>query len=681
MNKLAKETSPYLLQHAHNPVDWYPWGEEALMRARKEDKPILVSIGYATCHWCHVMEKESFEDHEVAAYMNEHFINIKVDREERPDLDHIYMMAVQILSGAGGWPLNCFLTPDGRPFFGGTYYPPMPAHNRPSWFQLLLHLKKTYDEKREVVESQANRITESIKSGDKRFFNDSIAANTKEAVFDETLADQLFEVLQSDFDNRDGGFGGAPKFPGTMTLDFLLAYHHYHQKERAFQHVLFSLSKMVRGGIYDQLGGGFARYATDNAWLIPHFEKMLYDNALLTSLMSATYKVAPRPWLERAIRETLSFIKREMTNEAGGFFSALDSDSEGEEGKFYIWSKAEVEEVLGEDANLFCEMYDVTVQGNWEGKNILHRNADEKQAAARYGLTVTELEESLEKCRQLLLKKRNFRVRPGLDDKILLGWNALMATAHANAWEALGDEAYRNTCLRNLDFLWDNFRAAPGILHHSYKDGYVKGLTFLDDYAFFIEALLAGFAVSNRLDLLEKASELTAEVIEKFGDSDGVQFFFTAASHTDVLLRKKEVYDAATPSGNAVMAENLQKLGILLDIPDYTKRAFLLLNTMKDSVSRFPSSFSRFARQILHFIHPPHEVAVVGPDFENTLVAIHRKYLPGLLLLGSDTGDSALPLLAGKTAAADGRTAIYVCQNYACLKPVYSLGAFEKLIE
>lgn len=681
MNRLANESSPYLQQHAHNPVDWYPWGEEALERAKKENKPILVSIGYATCHWCHVMERESFEDKEIADYMNEHFINIKIDREERPDLDHLYMMAVQILTGSGGWPLNCFLTPDGRPFYGGTYYPPMPSYNRPSWLQLLIHLKKTFEEKREVVESQANRITESIRNGNKRFFDDNLALEGTTPAFSEDDLVAIFERLQVDFDKEHGGFGAAPKFPGTISLDFLLAFHYYFPDKGALEHVLFSLKKMVNGGIYDQLGGGFARYATDSAWLIPHFEKMLYDNALLVSLLSETYKVVGSPWLEAAIRQTLEFTAREMTSPEGGFYAALDADSEGEEGKYYVWSMEEIEQVLDMDAPLFCAAYGVSEGGNWEGKNILTQVQSVEKLAAERGLSVAQVDIILTHCRQQLLEKRTERVRPGRDEKILLGWNALMATAYARAFQALGEEAYRYAGLRNLDFLWDKFRAGSSVLLHSYKDGKAKGLTFLDDYAFFIEALLEGYSISLRTDLLEKAAALTEEVIQKFGDPGGVHFFFSSSDQEDILLRKKEVFDSATPSGNAVMAGNLQKMGILLDKPAYTDRAIRLLATMKDSVRQFPSSFSRYARQMVQVVHLPVEVAVVGPEAKSLITGINRKYFPSMLLMGTVGDEEQAPLLRGKTSLADGSTGIYVCKDYACQAPVATIEEFEKLIQ
>jgi uncharacterized protein YyaL (SSP411 family) len=680
MNKLANENSPYLLQHANNPVDWYPWGEEALERARREDKPILVSIGYSTCHWCHVMERESFEDKEVAGYMNEYFINIKVDREERPDIDHIYMMAVQALTGSGGWPLNCFLTPDGRPFYGGTYYPPMPAHNRPSWFQLLLHLSKTFQEKRDVVEKQADRITELIRNGEKRFFDDSLGPEGTEAAFDSSYLRGVFGRLKEDFDQRYGGFGGAPKFPGTMSLEFLLAYYSAYQEDEALNHVIFSLEKMIKGGIYDQLGGGFARYATDSAWLVPHFEKMLYDNALLTGLMADTYKVMPSPLLETAIRETLTFIEREMTDKSGGFYSALDADSEGVEGKFYVWSKEEVDEVLGENAPLFCAYYDVTEKGNWEGTNILHRDSSLEAVASGLGISAVEAKERLSDACQRLFARRAERIRPGLDDKVLLSWNALQASAYAKAYQALVDEQYKETCLRNLDFLWENLRDDNGRLLHSYKDGQAKGIAFLDDYAFFIEALLDGYQVSFRKDLLDRAALLAEETIRLFADPEGAHFFFSPEGQKDIILRKKEVYDSATPSGNAVMAGNLQKLGLLLDKPEYSQRASRLLASMKESVSRFPSSFSRFALNTFLQVHPPLEIAIVGEEVKARHREVLGLYAPGALIMGAPQSDDRFPLLEGKSPLPDGSTAIYLCRNYACQRPVTTIGELKQLI-
>ena len=447
MNHLIKETSPYLLQHANNPVDWYAWKPEAFARAKAEDKPILVSIGYSTCHWCHVMEHESFENQTVAAFMNAHFVCIKVDREERPDVDQIYMEACQIISGNGGWPLNCFLLPDGRPFFAGTYYPPTSAYGRPSWTQVLKNLSDAYVHKREIVEQQAEQLTDMIRNSDKNHVKNK--DNTEGGnfqtfegdvtnVFDRDYLNNAFYAMRERFDRVEGGWGGAPKFPSTMSIQFLLDYYFYTKNEEALAHAELSLQKMIQGGIYDQIGGGFARYATDRAWLIPHFEKMLYDNALLISVISDAYKLTKRDIYSETIEETLTFIQREMSHTEGGFFSAYDADSEGVEGKFYVWQKAEIEAALGEEAALFCEFYDVSEEGNWEENNILWRQKSYSEFVTEKGIDATILKEKLRICRKKLFDIREKRIKPGLDDKILLSWNALMISAFARGLRSSG---------------------------------------------------------------------------------------------------------------------------------------------------------------------------------------------------------------------------------------------------
>ena len=448
-NQLCDETSPYLLQHAHNPVDWYAWKEAAFAKARAEDKPILVSIGYSTCHWCHVMERESFEDEQVAAFMNAHFVNIKVDREERPDVDQIYMEACQVISGGGGWPLNCFLTPDGRPFFAGTYYPPQPMYNRPSWLQILENLAVAFKTKRTVVEEQADKMTEIIRGSDeqliKRFTKKEGAGSTLEdfgsglreiGLLNKSFLTTSYKGLERQFDREAGGFGGAPKFPGSMNLAWLLEYNHYTQEADAVEHALLSLDKMIMGGIYDQIGGGFSRYATDKFWLVPHFEKMLYDNALIVSVLADAYKITKHPLYQETIEETLGFVLREMTDPEGGFYSAYDADSEGVEGKYYVWTKEEVEAVLGPNAALFCSFYDVTSEGNWEEHSILHREACFEAFAENKGLNLDVLKQTMSDCRRKLYETRSGRIKPGLDDKILLSWNALMVSAFAKSHEA-----------------------------------------------------------------------------------------------------------------------------------------------------------------------------------------------------------------------------------------------------
>ncbi|HRQ52582.1 MAG TPA: thioredoxin domain-containing protein, partial [Agriterribacter sp.] len=467
-NHLIHETSPYLLQHAYNPVNWYPWNEEALKKAEKENKPILVSIGYAACHWCHVMERESFEDERVAAIMNEHFVNIKIDREERPDLDHIYMNAVQTITGSGGWPLNVFLTPSRKPFYGGTYFPPSPVSGRPSWQQVLQGVVHAFRDKRGEIESQAENLTgHLLQSGSFGITAPSGKENITAAQFN-----TVFEHIMQSADMQNGGFGRAPKFPQTFTIQFLLRHFYYAQNEEALRLALLSLDKMIYGGIYDQLGGGFARYATDNGWLVPHFEKMLYDNALLVIVLSEAYQLTKDPLYADTIQHTMSFIERELTSEEGGFFSALDADSEGVEGKYYVWNKQEVDAVLQENADLFCKYYDITEEGNWEHQNILRVKQPLAAFAAQNGWDKEAVASTLQSCRTRLLELRRKRKPPLTDDKILLSWNALMNIACSKAYGALGKERYKQTAQRNMAFLLDKFRAADtGNWLHAYKNG------------------------------------------------------------------------------------------------------------------------------------------------------------------------------------------------------------------
>ncbi|HRI58481.1 MAG TPA: thioredoxin domain-containing protein, partial [Saprospiraceae bacterium] len=467
MNKLQSETSPYLLQHAHNPVDWYAWRPEAFERARAEQKPILVSIGYSTCHWCHVMERESFENEDIAAFMNERFINIKVDREERPDVDAIYMDACQILTGGGGWPLNCFLTPEGKPFYAGTYFPPRPAHNRPSWLQLLQHLANIWETQRDVALDQAEKLTAHIARSDDIFIQKPSNPNpeTLKPSNPETLQpsnpptlkpsnlESIYYQMRERFDRVEGGFGGAPKFPSTMAIQYLLNYHWFTGNPEALEQAVLSLDKMIHGGIYDQLGGGFARYATDREWLVPHFEKMIYDNALLVSVLSEAYKLTGKALYKETIEETLHYVRREMTGADGGFYSAQDADSEGVEGKFYVWDKGEIGEILGGEAQLFCAFYGVTEHGNWEEKNILWRPVSYEAFAAANDTEVGRLKSRLQSGREKLFAVRSKRIWPGLDNKVLLSWNALMTSAYCAAFTALGNEEYRTTAVRNIEFL------------------------------------------------------------------------------------------------------------------------------------------------------------------------------------------------------------------------------------
>ncbi|MCA0235961.1 MAG: thioredoxin domain-containing protein [Bacteroidetes bacterium] len=693
MNHLHHERSPYLLQHAHNPVDWYAWKPEAFERARAEQKPILVSIGYSTCHWCHVMERESFENEQVAAFMNEHFVNIKVDREERPDVDAIYMEACQIMTGGGGWPLNCFLTPEGKPFYAGTYFPPRPAHNRPSWMQLLQYLADVWKNEPQKALDQAEKLTRHIEHNEGVFLRKNENPELSHATgFTPADLDAVFSRLQRDFDLREGGFGGAPKFPATMAIRFLLAYQYLRQQPAALEHALFSLDRMIGGGIYDQIGGGFARYATDRAWLVPHFEKMLYDNALLVSaladasMLAQEYAAQNPEWARRerlyndTIRETLQFIEREMTHPEGGFYSALDADSEGVEGKFYVWEQAEIEAALGANAELFCAFYGVTPEGNWEEKNILWRPETLEAFAARENMEVDDLKKRLAAGREKLLAVRTTRIRPGLDDKILLGWNALMCSGYVAAYRALQEESWCAVAVRNMDFLLEKFQSDTGdTLLHTWKDGHVQYDAFLEDYAFLIAALIDLYEITFDLNYLRHAEKYTGLVLSYFSDSATGLFYFTGSHQTDVVMRKKDLQDNATPSGNSTMAHNLQRLAILLGRTDWQERAQQMLKQVEDAVKTYPRSFERWAMALLMEAYPYHEIAILGKDAAEKAATIRGHFLPNAVIAASVQISDELPLLAEKVAGND-TALIYVCRDFTCQRPVATIGEFWELV-
>ncbi|MFK7796307.1 MAG: thioredoxin domain-containing protein [Aureispira sp.] len=664
-NHLIHETSPYLQQHAYNPVEWYPWGEEALKRAQEEDKPILVSIGYSTCHWCHVMERESFENEAIAAYMNQHFINIKIDREERPDLDAIYMDAVQLIqNGQGGWPLNCFLLPNKQPFFGGTYFPPQPAYQRASWPQVLENIATAYQERRTDVEEQAARLLSYMTRAQTQLQPKAADEGNSEK---KAVLKDIFEQLQQNFDLEHGGFGSAPKFPGTIPLEYCLHYHLTTGNEAAKEHLLLSLDKMCRGGIYDHLGGGFARYTVDERWLVPHFEKMLYDNALLVSLLAEGYQLTRKPIYHQRIVDTLDWVQREMKAPKGGFYSALDADSEGVEGKFYVWSKAEVEQVLGARADLFCKVYDITEEGNWEGHNIL--NLPQSLETVVDQLTIApnqaaELERLLRDCRAQLLEARATRIRPGLDDKILLDWNALMVKAYAKAYRALGVAAYLEEAVAVLDWLLEHFKVAgeEWALYHSYHSGGAKHAAFLDDYAFLIAALLELYQCTQASKYKKLAIAYTDFVHQQFWDYKQQLYYFTAAGQDDILFHRKAIYDGATPSGNSIMAHNLQQLAILVPKDEYRQQAAQMLALLEDNMQKYPSSFGGWATAFLASSYPMKTVAVIGKEAAHAWRVLLQQPLHNVYL--------EVDAASQKLADANQALQIIICENFACGLPL-----------
>lgn len=669
-NQLVHSTSPYLLQHAHNPVDWYPWGAVALQRAKAEDKPILISIGYAACHWCHVMERESFENEEVAAFMNAHFINIKVDREERPDLDQIYMEALTTIAGSGGWPLNCFLTPDGRPFYGGTYYPPQPMYNRLSWIDVLQRIHHAFHHRREEIEKQANQLTYHIQTRDQVVFKSPIIDPTISKPVEEAQVKEVFERLKRHFDLADGGFGDAPKFPGTMNLQWLLDYHYHTQNEEALQHLTFSLDKMIQGGIYDQLGGGFARYTVDKKWLVPHFEKMLYDNGLLVAVIAKAYKLTKKDLYRETIEHTLQFIARDMMSQEGGFYASYDADSEGVEGKFYVWDEVEIDQLLGADAALFKDFYDVSTAGNWEHQNILNCPLSYEVFATNNSISVAELKTKMAQSRQLLFNAREKRIKPGLDDKIILGWNALMCSAFAHAAAALQNDHYQAVAERNLAFMLEKYKRGNSAYHllHTYKNGQAQFPAFLDDYALLIAAILDVYSLNFKPELLELAEGLLQFVERHFSDPNSVIFYYTPDYQADIVLRKKEFYDGATPSGNSTMAINYQRLGALLGNITYQEKALKMIKSAETALMKLPTSLGQWANAWMQVAFPHFEVAVVGKEALSIAKEIQQLHLPAIVLAASTTPNDSFSLFEDRYV--EGQTLIYICEGMSCRMPV-----------
>ena len=671
-NRLSRESSPYLLQHANNPVDWYPWGNEALQKAKSENKPILVSIGYAACHWCHVMERESFENEATAALMNEHFINIKIDREERPDLDHIYMDAVQAMTGSGGWPLNVFLTPDAKPFYGGTYFPPRQMYNRPSWTETLMGVSETFKQRRHEVDAQAENLTEHLLQS-----NQFGQQKNEDAFFSSDLPGLIAQNILKNADKEWGGFGKAPKFPQSFCIRYLLRYYHVERDQASLDQALLSIDKMIEGGIYDQVGGGFARYSTDTEWLAPHFEKMLYDNALLVAILSEAFLLTRKKRYREVIDETITFITREMKHPGKGFYSALDADSEGVEGKFYVWSLEEINEILGKDAEIFCAYYDVTAKGNWEHANILRVLKPLEQFAAENNLEPGALEELLAGGRKKLLKKRGKRIRPQLDDKIILGWNALMNTALSMAFAATGNESYRQLAVENMRFLVEKLGKGE-TFHHTWKNDEAKFPAFLDDYAFLVQALLHLQEITGDRGWLEKAVDVTDLVIRDFSEEGTGFFYFTGVDQDDVIVRKKEVYDGAVPSGNSVMAMNLLQLALLLDRPEWRERGREMMRTLGNAIVKYPTSFGNWAMAVLEQVDGVNEIVVMGPGMEDLHREVLGVYMPHRVLMAAEKEDSRWPLLAGREEGS--RPAIYRCSNYTCQLPVFSAKELISLI-
>jgi len=674
-NKLINETSPYLLQHAHNPVDWLPWSDEALDKAKRENKPILVSIGYSACHWCHVMERESFEDEETARLMNEHFVNIKIDREERPDLDHIYMDAVQAMTGSGGWPLNVFLTPAAKPFYGGTYFPPKRAFNRPSWQEVLLGVTEAFTQRRNEIDAQSENLTEHLLQSNA--FGISSAGEMN--VFTEEKVNEAFENIMKNADKKWGGFGKAPKFPQSFVIQYLLRFFYATESKEALEQALLSIDKMIDGGIYDQVGGGFARYSTDTEWLVPHFEKMLYDNALLISVTSEAYQITNDKRYKEVIEETIQFVERELMHPEGGFYAALDADSEGEEGKFYVWEHAEVIEFLKEDGVIFCDFFDIKLGGNWEEKSILQRKKKEEVFCNEKNISLGELQRIIQKGKNVLLEKRKERIRPQTDDKILLGWNALMNTALCKAFAATGNEAFKKLAIENMHFLLTKLSNNGTVdFFHSWKNNFAKQPAFLDDYAFLIQALIQLQEITGDTNYLEKAKIITEHVLENFNDSASDFFFYTNSNQIDVIVRKKEVYDGAQPSGNAIMADNLNKLGVYFDESRWKEKSVQMISSLGNAIVRYPTSFGAWASILLQISIGTNEIVIISEESQRILTQVLKEYIPHKVIMTATEGSNSFPLLSGK--GKNGETTLYLCRDYTCENPVSSINSLIDLI-
>lgn len=682
-NRLGQETSPYLLQHAYNPVDWYPWGTEALELSRKLDKPIFLSIGYSACHWCHVMEHESFQNPQIAALMNQHFINIKVDREERPDLDQIYMTAVQLMTGRGGWPMSVFLSPTLKPFFGGTYWPPAAQRGMPGFADILTGVHEAWSKRRQEVDESAERLTSAI-------VEDSIPKH-EPSPLNADLIRNAATVLCQRADRREGGFGGAPKFPHSMDLRVLLRAWKRFGDEDALAVVTLTLDKMAAGGIYDHLGGGFHRYSTDVRWLAPHFEKMLYDNALLVPLYLEAWQATHNDDYLRVVRETLDYVLREMTHSDGGFYSTQDADSEGVEGKFFVWSEAEILSILGpDDCRTFCLCYDVSSHGNWEETNILNRRKTPAEAAQLLNLAEPELESRLEQCRQKLFAVRSQRIWPGRDEKILTSWNGLMLSAFSQAAQVLAEPRYAQAARRAADFLLGTLKRDDDRLWHAFKDGQARLNGYLDDYASAIDGLVDVFQAIQDSKYLIAATRLAEQMRAQFEDTADGGFFYTSHDHEELIARQKDVQDNATPSGNSMAATALLRLGRLTGRADFEQVAERTLNMLSGVARRYPSAAGQTLAAIDFWLGPTFEIALIegsasSPEFVSMQRTILDSFIPNkvVAIRPSTLVDADIPaelkLLKGKPARG-GQPTAYVCEHGTCGMPQVGAAALARVL-
>ena len=657
-NDLSQETSPYLLQHAHNPVQWKPWSENLFETAAAADKPILLSIGYAACHWCHVMERESFEDEAVADFMNTHFINIKVDREERPDIDHIYMDALQAMTGSGGWPLNIFLLPNGQPFYGGTYFPPSAMHNRASWMDVLKGVHTAFENNRDKLIEQATHLTQHLLQSNIK------AQQSQEAEAIATTEDfQLIaQRLLHNADTQWGGFGAAPKFPQTFSIQVLFRNYFQHKDQASIVHAIRSIDKMIQGGIYDHIGGGFSRYSVDAMWQAPHFEKMLYDNALILGTIAEAYQLTKKPIYLNVMHATFSFLQRELYNGKGGYYAALDADSEGVEGKFYTWSYDELKAVIDPEIfDAFVAYYQIEPNGNWEHTNILW--------------TQKEIEKEWEPAWQETLKKlfeiRALRIRPVLDHKVILGWNAMLIVGCCKIYAATGNAVYKDAAVECITWLEANlYHEKEQHFYHSIANGIPKATAFLDDYANLIQAYIQLQEITGDSSYLFKAKKWMEEVLVHFIDEDGLYFYYTASYQKDVIIRKKESYDGAQPSGNALICSSLYYLGHVFDLSKWILHAEKMIQSIRPSLVQYPGSFGFWAQSFYQMSTGMTELVCVGPTVHESLPALNAAYLPHSIRLMSQVQEDRIPLLNGKECI-DNQ--FFICKNNSCSAPMPSV--------
>jgi len=675
INQLIHELSPYLLQHAHNPVNWMPWSPEIFELAQAQNKPILLSIGYAACHWCHVMERESFESEEVANYMNAHFINVKVDREERPDIDHIYMDALQAMTGAGGWPLNIFLLPNGKPFYGGTYFPPVAMHQRASWMDVLQGVKNAFENNYDKLVEQANELTNHIIRNVVVPVNSTggIATagveNNEEPLATKEEMELIVGRILQQADTQWGGFGNAPKFPQTFVLQMLFRNYYLNKHEASLVHAIRSIDKMIQGGIYDHLAGGFARYSTDAQWQAPHFEKMLYDNALLITVISEAYQITQKQSYKKVIDQTIHFLHSELGNEQGAYYAALDADSEGVEGKFYTWSYAEIKTLIDDSIfEDFCNYYQITEAGNWEHTNIL------------WTLEPMELgmQDGFEKARQTFLQARAKKIRPALDYKIILAWNNLMMVGLCKAYEALGNEAYKQKAIDTMRWIEQNmWNEKENYFYHTHTKGVNKSFAFLDDYASLIQAYIHLQEITGEIAYVEKAKKWMDYVQAHFLSEDELFYFYTPDYQKDIIVRKKETYDGAQPSGNAMICSSLCYLGTLFEIDHWTSQAEQMIRCMRKLILQYPSAYSYWAQSFSIMTEGYQSMVAVGPTVRTDIESLFARFLPQKMLVFIPRNFSTIPMSLSKQG---NENQFFICKNKTCYPPVSSLGQFLAII-